>query len=262
MVHISEAEVFRACRTLFGPELRLNRDFLHYLQPSGVRTAFRQKAKQTHPDRFAVASSHVREKQHRLFQDLNQAHETVLNFLKQREALLASHSFRSRPASSYSAQPPQQRRRHDGPPQGRYYRGPMPSRPLQFGLYIYYLGLVPFSAIISAIAWQRRQRPILGEIARRWGWLDDQQIKQILAYRNGGSKFGERAEQLGLLSSLQVRAILLHQRSRQQQMGHYFVEQGFFDEETLNRLLEQLAEHNRSYRHGFSGQYYFYHPRS
>lgn len=249
---ISEAEVFRACRTLFGPELQLNRDFLHYLQPSGVRTAFRNRAKQTHPDRFAIATNLVREQQHRLFQDLNQAHETLQSFLKQRNVPFTG-------SRRTSAQQPQQHWRHNRSPQSNYYRGPLPPRPLQFGLYLFYLGIIPFGAVITAIAWQRQQRPIIGDIARRWGWLDGAQIKQVLAYRNGGSKFGERAEQLGLLSALQVRAMLLHQRNRQRQMGQYFIEQGFFNAESLNLLLSQLAEHNQLYRHSFSGQYYFYH---
>ncbi|HEY5672672.1 MAG TPA: J domain-containing protein [Malonomonas sp.] len=251
MPQISEAEVLRACRTLFGPELQLNRDFLHYLQPSGVRTAFRNRAKQTHPDRFAIAASPVREKQHRLFQDLNQAHETLQHYMKQRKVLFSSN----RPSYQHAQQP----RHPDGPPQSRYYRGQLPPRALQFGLFLYYLGIIPFGAVISAISWQRQQRPILGDIARRWGWLDLNQIKQVLTHRNGGSRFGERAEQLGLLTPLQVRAMLLHQRSRQQQMGQFFIEQGFFNEETLNLLLGKLAEHNQNYRHGSNGQYYFYH---
>lgn len=258
MPQISEVEVFRACRTLFGPELQLSRDFLHYLQPSGVRTAYRQKAKQTHPDRYAVSAAHVREKQQRLFQDLNQAHQTVQQFLKQRDLLQAGSTFRSRPNSS---QPPPPRRRQDRPPYSRYYQGPLPPRPLQFGLFLYYLGIVPFNAVIAAITWQRQQRPIIGDIARRWGWLNDEQIARILAYRNGFSKFGERAEQLGLLSSLQVRALLLHQRTRQKQMGRYFIEQGFFDEDALNQLLSRLAEHNQSYRQSYSGHFYYFHPR-
>jgi len=253
MPQISEAEVFRACRTLFGAELNLSRDFLHYLQPAGVRSAYRRRAKATHPDRFAISATSTREKQLRLFQDLNQAHETVQNFLKQRERQPATSLFRSNTGFS---QP--QRRRQDRP-YSKFYRGPLPTRPLQFGLYLYYLGVIPFNAVISAITWQRRQRPILGEIAKRWRWLDDEQVKQILNHRGGGPRFGERAENLGLLTSLQVRALLIHQRTRQKQMGHYFIEQGFFDEDELNRLLLQLAEHNRTYRQGYSGLYYYYH---
>lgn len=254
MPQITEAEVFRACRTLFGPELNLSRDFLHYLQPSGVRSAYRQKAKITHPDRYAIATVGTQEKQQRLFQDLNQAHETVQEFIKQRERSPATSYFRSR-SSAYS----QPVRRRQDRPYSKYYRGPLPTRPLQFGLFLYYLGIIPFNAVISAITWQRQQRPILGEIAKRWGWLSNEQVRQILNYRGKGHKFGERAEELGLLTPLQVRAILLHQRSRQKQMGSYFIEQGFFEDDTLNQLLNQLAEHNQTYRQGYGGHYYFHH---
>lgn len=253
MPQITEAEVFRACRTLFGPELNLSRDFLHYLQPSGVRSAYRQKAKITHPDRYAIAAIGTREKQQRLFQDLNQAHETVQEFIKQRERSPATSYYRNR--SNVYSQP---KRRQDRP-YSKYYRGPLPTRPLQFGLFLYYLGIIPFNAVIAAITWQRQQRPVLGEIAKRWGWLNNDQVRQIINHRGNCHKFGERAEALGLLTSLQVRAILLHQRTRQKQMGSYFIEQGFFEAETLNQLLNQLAEHNRTYRQGYGGHFYFHH---
>ena len=251
MPQITESEVFRACRTLFGSELPLSRDFLHYLRPAGVRSAYRKKAKVTHPDRFAIAASGTREKQQRLFQDLNQAHQTVLKFLKQRE-LPASGYFRSRSRNTYSHATPRRQER----PYSKYYRGALPARPLQFGLFLYYLGLVPFNAVISAITWQRQQRPVLGEIAKRWGWLNDE---QILNHRSGVRKFGERAEQIGLLTSHQTRTMLYHQRSQQKQMGRYFIDQGFFNDEALNQLLNQLAEHNRIHRQSYSGHYYFHH---
>ena len=49
MPYVTDAEVFRACRTLFGPELCLSHDFLNYLQPDGVRSAYRKRAKSVHP---------------------------------------------------------------------------------------------------------------------------------------------------------------------------------------------------------------------
>ncbi len=254
MSQITEIQAYRACRTLFGPDLQFNRDFLHYLQPSGVRSAYRNKAKAIHPDRFAVAEQRIKEKQQRLFQDLSLAYETVQQFLKQRDRFCPAKNHRS-PAAS-----PAQPQRRSGPrSRSQYYRGPLPARPLQFGLFLYYQGTIPFNAVISAISWQRQQRPTIGEIARRWGWLNDVQIRQVLNLRKAGARFGERAEQLDLLSQLQVKALLLHQRSRQKQMGEFFIEQGFFDAETLNLLLGKLAEHNRTYRREFGGQYYYHH---
>lgn len=253
MPQVTEAEVFRACRTLFGPELQLNREFLSYLQPAGVRSAYRKKAKVVHPDRFAVSSITIKTKQQRLFQDLNQAHQTVQIYLKQRRLTPSTNFSQSRPAYS---QP--QNQRHEAPRQQPWGRV-LPPRPLQFGLFLYYLGIIPFHTLISAITWQRQQRPVVGEIARRWGWLNDEHIRQIINHRGGLNKFGERAEQLGLLSSLQVGTLLYHQRTRQKQIGDFFVTQGFFDQTTLNQLLAQLAEHNLTYRQGFDRHFYYYH---
>ncbi|MDX2480081.1 MAG: J domain-containing protein [Desulfuromusa sp.] len=252
MPQVTETEVFRACRTLFGSELQLNRDFLSYLQPAGVRSAYRKMAKTTHPDRFAISAIDTRTKQHRMFQDLNQAHQTILAYLKQRK-LFSTANF----SYSYSTYSPAKHRR-PAPPDRQQRRGPLPTRPLQFGLFLYYLGVIPFNAVIAAITWQRQQRPTLGAIARRWGWLSDGNIQQIINHRSGFRKFGERAEQLGLLNQRQVRTLLFHQRSQQKQMGQYFVEQGYFNEETLNQLLLQLAKHNQTFRNGFNNHYYFH----
>lgn len=251
MPQIPESELFHACRVLFGSELHLSRDFLNYLQPSGVRTAYRKKAMDTHPDRFASSCTSVKAKQEKLFQSLNQAHEIVQNFLKQRNANPAE-AFKKAQPKHYSrpyAKRPSQGKSH-------VYNGPLPTRPLQLGQYLYYRGLIPYAAVISAITWQRRQRPSLGEIARRWRWLNDRDIERILKLRGGFSRFGERAERLGLLNPLQVRTLLLHQRTHQQQIGRYFVENNYLTEHALDVLLSELSEHNHKYRHASTGQFY------
>ena len=255
MPQVTETEAFHACRTLFGSDLQLNRDFLSYLQPAGVRSAYRKKAKITHPDRFAVSASTIHTKQHRLFQDLNQAHQTVLIYLKQRKLVSAKRFSRNYPNHT------QTKYRQQNPFSQQRNAGPLPARPLQFGLFLYYSGLIPFRAVIAAVTWQRQQRPTLGEIATRWGWLNENNIQEIINYRSGIHKFGERAEKLGFLNQLQVRTLLFHQQSRQQQMGHYFIEQGYFDDATLNQLLLQLAEHNQTYRTCFSGHFYYFHRK-
>jgi len=255
MPHVTEAEVFRACRTLFGPELKFDRAFLSYLQPSGARSAYRKKAKVIHPDRFAVSCSSTKIKQQRLFQDLNQAHQTVQKYLKQKKVIRAQPIRHSRPAYSAPKHPKQRQDKARRDQQTAY----LPQRPLQFGQFLYYLGIIPFHALIAAITWQRRQRPVLGEIAKRWGWLENEDIRQIITLRSQVQKFGERAEHLGLLSSVQVRTLLFHQRSQQRQIGDYFVEQNFFEKDTKNNLLSQLADHNRTHRKGFSQHFYYFH---
>ncbi len=258
MPQVSEAEVFRACRTLFGSELNLSHEFLAYLQPAGVRSAYRKKAKVIHPDRFAVATAVVQEKQHRLFQDLNQAHETVLCYLKQRRtSAVVTEPKTYTPPRPQPAKPQQhQQYQHRGDDSVL-----LPNRPLQFGMFLYHLKLIPFNTLIRAIIWQRQQRPAIGEIAKRWGWLTDEGISRILQMRSGLNKFGERAELLGLLSPQQVRTLLFYQRSQQKQLGLYFVEHGYFDDATLQELLAQLADHNRACSSGINQQFYYFHRK-
>ncbi len=259
MLQVSEAEVFRACRTLFGPELQLNRDFLSYLQPDGVRSAYRKKAKVIHPDKFSIAAADVQARQQRLFQDLNQAHQTVLDYLKQRQLFKRSTtSYRSSthvsPQSTQRHEPPNAQRSE--PPKGYRQTGPLPARPLQLGLFLYYQGIITFKSMINAITWQRGQRPNLGDIAIRWGWLNSDQVRQVIFHRGGYMRFGEKAVSLGMLNVTQVRTLVFYQRSLQKKFGQYFIEEGIFDEATLNHYLQQLAEHNLKFRQQGSGLFY------
>ena len=251
MQQFSETEIIHACRILFGSDLHLSREFLNYLQPSGARTAYRKKAKLTHPDRFVSSGSNVRAKQEKLFQNLNQAYEVVQSYLRQRNAI--PDEIRPQTRAGQQARP-ETRRPSNGA--NRTYHGPLPSRPLQLGQFLYYRGLIPYAAVISAITWQRQQRPSVGEIARRWRWLNEQDIDRILKQRAGFSRFGERAERLGLLNPLQVRTLLFHQRTHQKQIGRYFIEHNHISENALDKLLGELSEHNLKYRHSFSGQFY------
>jgi len=249
MMQISENEAFSACRVLFGSDLQISRDFLRYLQPAGAQSAFRQMAKKTHPDKHHNAPELVKSRQSQLFQDVNQAHKLLQNYLRQRDLFAArATQYPSRPASQ----------RNEPRPRPFTSNGKIPARPLQFGQYLYYRGLISFRTLACALVWQRQQRPVLGQIAQRWGWLASADVRQILNCRIRG-RFGERAEHLGLLNTLQVRALLLHQRTRQLKLGTYFIEQGIFSAEELERLLACLAAHNQQYRHDYSYQAYYYH---
>lgn len=247
MMQISETEAFRACRILFGSDLKLNRDFLNYLQPAGAHSAFRKRAKSAHPD-SCLPQPHCSHNKVRQFQDLNQAYQLLKTYLRQRDLL----SARKRPASAACAPQAAKEPFHSKPAQG-----PLPTRPLQFGVYLYYRGLISFSCLIGALTWQRQQRPTFGQIAQRWGWLDDQEIGQVLTSRRLG-RFGERAEHLGLLSPVQVRAILLHQRTRQSKLGAYFIEQGILSRQEIDLLLRDLSDHNLKYRHGYPHHFYYH----
>ena len=47
---LPEKQLLQSCQILFGPEADITLQFLGYLQPSGVKTAYRRMVMETHPD--------------------------------------------------------------------------------------------------------------------------------------------------------------------------------------------------------------------
>ncbi len=230
----AETELLAACRVLFGPGVRLSRDFLYYLQPCGAKAAFRKKAKETHPDLDFGDDPAERQRRVETFRELKSAKDLICAYLQQRQEqaeLTAGLAGTSRPAGR-------------GYTSDSFFRGGVPPRPLEFGRYLYYRGFIPYPALIEAIAWQRGQRPSIGTIARRWGWLDEGEIRQILRHPGLPDRFGSTAVALGLLKPFQLQTLLFYQRSQQKRIGRFFVERGFLSERQLGQLLADCQLHN------------------
>ena len=111
-------------------------------------------------------------------------------------------------------------------------------------MFSYYQGKVSYRQLIEALVWQRRQRPTLGALAQKWGWLSEAKINQILQHRGRAVRFGKKAIELGYLRPHQVDALLQHQRSLQQRLGHYFIEKGLLTEEEADYIAMNLKSHN------------------
>lgn len=240
---MTESALLDACRTLFGQEINLNRDFLFYLQPSGVKVAYRNQVKINHPDRFNNSPQHVRLRQTERFREIHEAYHLIKGFLDQRQH---RNFIPRRPAGATTTahRPPSKSATPPGaaPHQPRH---PVPFIPLEFGIYVYYLGKISYRDLIEALLWQRRQRPAMGAIATRWGWLNEQQVRQIGEFRGQSPRFGSKAIELGLLSKLQVDALLRHQRSMQQRIGEHFVTKGLMTTAEADVLARDLQNHNR-----------------
>lgn len=249
MTVISETEVVKACKTLFGSDVDISRHFLYYsVQPSGVKSAYRKKAKENHPDFFARDPLPVQQQQTVLFREILQAYDTLNLFFKQREQGLWRWAGKG-------ADKPSRKKKETGPapsaaassPKTKsdvYYKGDVPNRRLQFGQYLYYRGKIPFEALIKALVWQRKQRPTIGDIALQWGMLDREGVDKIFSQCGKARLFGEKAVELGLLTVFQVNTILLYQRSQQGRLGNYFVQNNTLSREELERLAADLKEHN------------------
>jgi hypothetical protein len=268
LLTLAEPDLVRACRILFGSDLQINRDFLEYLQLAGVKSAFRKKAIETHPDRVATAGELVRSRHAALFMEAQQAYRDLALFLEAREKgfRLPSQSALPRSSCHHSAagNDPRPRERQPADPRppsrpgqdpgrwpdpdpgaARFYQGPLPERPLLFGHFLYYSGAITWRMIIQAISWQRAQRPRLGQLGQRFGWLTVPEVIEILRASNIAQPFGQRAINLGLLNERQVKMLLLQQQRLHKKIGEFFLQEKILTPLQLQELLVRAKEHNR-----------------
>jgi hypothetical protein len=250
MPHPPDNFLLQACRTLFGQNFTLSSEFLAELKPSGARVAYRNQVKEHHPDRFSNAPLHVRQRQTERFREIHQAYDFLKNFLEGRR----SPNLQPAPSPRPRQKPPTATRT-DAPSRQRAARpcaaarpAQIPAIPLEYGMYAYYSGKITYQDLIRALTWQRRQRPNLGTIARQWGWLSEAQVQNILRHRGHSRRFGRKAVELTYLQPCQVRALLIQQRSRQQKLGRFFVENKLISQFDADQLAGKLARHNARLR--------------
>jgi hypothetical protein len=254
---VSRQDLFKACESLFGADIDVSVEFLRYLQPAGLKAAYRKKALETHPDRAVVVSDdpHFLEKR---FKEVSLAYQMLVDFL----AAPWRYSLDEKGGLYVRKQPPRQARpsRPTGPmarPAARQrttqpfveplYAGRMPTRRLLFGQYLYYGGHISLSALIKAIVWQRLQRPSVGAIAVSWGWLEGCDILDILRSRTFGEKFGDCAQRLGRLSRYQVSSLLDKQKAAQPLIGKYFADQNLITSAQIFKRIIDMKMHNKRY---------------
>lgn len=241
---VSEIQVLQACRALFGREVGV--DFLRSLSAGGVKSAYRKKAKQVHPDLYVRESALVQRQQNAKFRELTEAFKTLTDFLKEG----AGPKRPAQPARPQTRTQPRPASRSGGASARAnttefFYRGSTPARVLEIGQYLYYKGLIPFRALVDATIWQRKQRPVIGSIAKDWGWLKEQDLSRVINFKRPFARFGEKAVALGVLNDFQVRTLLYSQRTRQQQFGQFFVQAGLLSAAQMERLVQECRAHNQ-----------------
>ena len=218
-----------------------------------------------HPDVFA-GDTVQQQLQTGIFQELVAAYELFGNFFKERERGLWLSDRGSAPASSRpsysppdysssgrSASRPAQEdsqagrgSRQESPyRQSHFFSGGLPGRRLEFGLFLYYQRMIHYRQLIEALIWQRRQRPNLGDIAQRWGWLSDQEVRAILDSRGQLGRFGEKAVRLHYLNERQLQSLLFYQRSQQQRLRQFFIDQNILTAAEIDRLVAEQYAHNQ-----------------
>ena len=249
------SEVFQDCETIFGPDIKVSADFLEYLQPVGIRVAYRKRALETHPDRAVVLNTLARDLNAE-FINVREAYERLLLFVETRRNSGTPYSDDWRTRQTYSSQNFQnsgerychQSRWHKKQKNhpDHFYTGSLPKGNLMLGQFLYYSGLISWQTLIEAICWQRRQRPLIGQIATSWGLLSYQDVLQILAVRDFDEKFGECAFRTGYISIFELFALLGKQKRVQRPLGEYFIEHGILSSTEIIKIIKKQLDHNLS----------------
>lgn len=245
-----ESILIDACRTLFGPQIDIGREFLQYLQPEGIKSAYRSRARECHPDSYPGEGDIVERTE--LFRRSVEAYQLLIGFVRDRSIAPPI----SGPTRRQPTPPPRATRRprpfRTLPPRARgerYYDGPMPPLELKMGLFLYFRGVVSYQAVVRALLWQREMRPSIGDLACSWGWMTPDIVDYVLSASHIPGQFGSRAIKLGLLDEKRLTVLLFHQRSLQKPIGRYFVEEErLLDERQLVRLMQERIIHNRDVR--------------
>ena len=236
-------ELFDACLVLFGPETTVSEEYLKYLRPAGLKSAYRKIALETHPDRARTLGKRASELNSR-FAEVSLAYHKLNTAIKEDGILLADPPPDYRSSDVSEEPPPRKQKRPRAKTADHYFTGTRPKRHLLFGQFLFYSGLVSWKTYIQALLWQRRQRPLLGQIAMDWGMLTLPDIRQILASRKLGEKFGESAVRQGYLKAYNLLALLGKQRRLQSRLGEYFLQNGWLTDRQIEILLKMQQRHN------------------
>ncbi len=260
-------ELTEACHALFGQEILVSPDFITYLQPSGLKSAYRQLALQTHPDRATCLGVDQRALERR-FHAVHSAYETLKPYVMERRPLPSFHVAAVAAAPVPAADRRSRKRaRHPGsqeparawtppaapaapttpaPQADFFFTGSMPCIQLRLGQFLFYRRKISWWSVVHAMVWQQRVRPRLGQLAREHGWLDAREAQAVQQAAGAHELWGEAAIRCQILSRVQVAQLLARQRLLGQPIGRYFVEQGMISEVSLTGLLAEQQKHNRT----------------
>jgi len=235
-------ELFDACLVLFGPETIVSEEYLKYLRPAGLKSAYRKIALETHPDRARTLGKRPSELNAR-FTEVSLAYHKLNAAINEDGILLADPppDYRSTKRSRKRPEKKKPRRKNAD----HFFSGAIPQRHLLFGQFLFYSGIVSWKTYIRALIWQRRQRPLLGQLAMEWGLLTLQDIREILADRQLGEKFGESAVRQGYLKAYNLLTLLGRQRRLQARFGEFFLQNGWFTKEQVDAFYKLQQHHNR-----------------
>lgn len=240
---VSNSDIINACQILFSPGAQCSPEFINNIKPSALKIAFRKKAFETHPDR-SRAMGRREDEQSRLFREVHTAYEVLrpvadgVARLKIKVAPDIKNTAPKGPAT-------------DPFRTSSFYTGALPEHKLRLGQFMYYSGVIPWKTLVDALSWQRRLKPLYGQIALEWEMLERKDIDHIMKFKGAAEKIGEYAKKHGFLTGFQHLAIMGKQRKHHRLIGDYFIEKGILSPRQLELLVRRTHDHN--IKLGFGG---------
>jgi hypothetical protein len=248
-LHPDLTVIIEAMNVLFGTGKALSALPMARLDPLAIKTAYRRKAFETHPDRAVITGEEVRVLEDR-FRELSAAYDTAMDYLRRGGHVtwaLSDSPWQGTRAGHGRAGSFSFSGLDANLSPSALYTGGMPQRRLLLGQYLYYMRVISRPSLGAALVWQKMGRPLIGQIALRWKWLSRDDIRAILSSRVEREKFCDAAERLGYIASYQSLTLLGRQRVIQPKLGQYFIEKGILDAAGVTRAVRELRRHNRKY---------------
>ena len=235
-------ELFEACAVLFGSDVRTSADFINYLQPEGLKAAYRKQVLATHPDRALVTGKDAA-RMNGDFISATAAYRKLISVVLGKGIIAPAESDPETTGGDGS------KRHTDSKPNARksptFHSGRLPGRELPICMFLYYSGYISWDAYISALVWQRRQRPVLGRLALDLGMLSEEEVQYVLKQKALREKFGESAIRMGFLTPYKLMVLLGKQRRFKRRIGDYFVQAGILSRQQVEKMVQKQLLHNR-----------------
>ncbi|MHC4182494.1 MAG: J domain-containing protein [Planctomycetota bacterium] len=236
---VSRKDIARDYYLLFGLNTWNPIGLLKKLPPSELKAAYRKKALETHPDR-AKSLGKVTSEMDKRFRKITIAYERLSSYIQGNHVSVLTCKSPTRKNSNKTTAIQKTKRKASD----HFCKGYIPKRKLLIGQYLYYSGTISWRTLFQAIVWQRKQRPLIGQIALDWGILSANDIKEILTGRSHKEYFGEYARRKGYITPFEFLALIGKQHKLQLPIGEYFIKQGILSAKGMDRMIERLRIHN------------------
>lgn len=225
-----------------------------------IKKEYRKKALLFHPDRSEIlgeSRSLLEEK----FKQINHAYGILKSEFQDKYFILRLKSVprpvRARQPEAPVKEPRSGSSRRAAPAQKEkeyFYPGStLPKRALRLGEYLFCRRLISWETLITAIAWQYRHRPRLGEIALDLNYLTHRDIREILKGKKSNEPFGQAAVRLGFLSDYRCFVLLGRQHRYGVPLGRFFLDREIVTAAELDRYVQENRLHNVRYYKKING---------